>query len=88
MTGVDATQATPLTAAQPPFSLFKRDVSLLIRVRSVERDAGRPQKGDTHPVSTQQPLYVNHITLMCSTPPKQNSMTMLTHRCKPLLAKA
>ena len=44
-----------------PSSPFKWDVRLLTWARKVQRDTRRPQKGDTHPVSTQQPLYARHI---------------------------
>jgi hypothetical protein len=40
-------------ATKTPSSLFKRDVRLLTWARRAQRDAERPQKGDTRPVSTQ-----------------------------------
>jgi len=48
----------------PPNPLLPVQVGceVLISLRSMERDTGRPQKGVTHLVSTQKPLYTCQVT--------------------------
>jgi len=63
--------ATHPHAYPNPSSPFKQNVRLSTQAMIVQRDAKRPEKGDTYLVSTQQPLYTHHVTLTHSTPPNR-----------------
>ena len=53
MMSVNAKCTPPCNGHPTPSSLSKWDVRVSIWARSMERDARRPQKGDTPQVSTQ-----------------------------------
>jgi hypothetical protein len=63
-------------ATQPPSSLLKQDVRPLTGTRRVQRDAGRPVKGDTHKVCTNAPCKP---TMALLTPTRLNTGKTAPH---------
>jgi len=64
------THATPQWPPNPLLPVQVGCEGVSIQARSTERDARRPQKGDTPQVSTQRALSMHHITLTHPYTPK------------------